>query len=106
MIKSVFNGYLFQDKDKMIEKDFKVVTNDIAEVSALLQKYDFKFEILGGNVLEDLKILMLTKRLIAPQSTFSLVAALMSDNLQELYIDKQFWTSKGRNIPRLNIKYY
>ncbi len=27
VIKSVFNGYLFQDKDKMIEKDFKVVTN-------------------------------------------------------------------------------
>lgn len=91
---------------KLQLSDFKVVTNDIAEVTALLQNYDFKFEILGGNVLEDLKILMLTKRLIAPQSTFSLVAALMSDNLQELYIDKQFWTSKGRNIPRLNIKYY
>lgn len=86
--------------------DVKVVTNDIATTSALLQNYDFEFEILGGNVIEDLKILMLSKRLIAPQSTFSLVAALMSNNLQELYIDKQFWSSKGRNMPNLNIKYY
>lgn len=86
--------------------DVKVVTNDIVTTSALLQNYDFEFEILGGSVIEDLKILMLSKRLIAPQSTFSLVAALMSDNLQELYIDKQFWYNKGRNKPNLNIKYY
>ena len=76
----------------------KVVTNDRKHADLLLQGYSFQYEFIGGNVLEDLEIMMSSNILIAPRSTFSLAAALMSTNLKTLFIDKELWISKGRPV--------
>lgn len=83
----------------------KVVTNDRKHAELLLREYSFQYEFIGGDVLEDLDIMMSTKLLIAPRSTFSLAAALMSVNLETLIIDEVFWLSKGRPV-NYRVKFY
>lgn len=82
-----------------------VVTNDRKHAKLILQKYSFHYVFVGGNVLDDLEILMSSKLLIAPRSTFSLAAALMSSKLETLVVDEVFWSGKGRPVD-YEVKFY
>lgn len=82
--------------DKLKLELIHVVTNDKRRALKLLKNTSTHFEFLGGTVIDDLEIMRGAKKLIIPQSTFSLIAVFSSQNLETLYVTEKFWKKKGK----------
>lgn len=77
---------------KTLNKEhYLVLTNDVNFAKDWFVDKDLNITIQRNSILQDFKILLNTETLIGPQSTFSWMAAYLSNKIKFYYVNEKFW---------------